>query len=45
MGRRTTPQEVSQKESDPVEREGKSCTTVLGLGTTGLQATKGYQKA
>ena len=45
MGRKTTPQEVSQKESDPVEREGKSCTSALGPGTTGLQATKGYQKA
>ena len=28
-----------------MERKGKSCTSVLGPGTTGLQATKGYQKA
>ena len=45
VGKKTTTQEVSQKKSDPVEREGKSSTSPTGPGTTGLQTTKGQQKA
>ena len=45
VGKKTTTQEVSQKKSDPVEREGKSRTSSTGPGTKGLQTTKGQQKA
>ena len=45
VGKKTTTQEVSQKKSDPVEREGKSCTSSTGPGTKGQQTTKGQQKA
>ena len=44
VGKKTTTQEVSQKKSDPVEREGKSCTSSTGPGTKGSRPPRASRR-